>query len=464
MKKLYCMLIVAMVIPLLGGCLDNGSTYAPPENFAATPGDGRVTLTWTPNYSIDYWVFAATDPSLTAFNWIDLPNAHAYTLVYTPLYLCGLLIGDQYYFAANGRTSGGPGGPSSPTVSAAPYDASTRSWTTGSVGSTANIYGVGYMNQWTCFNSPTTNGAGIFAAVGAGGTLLTSSDNGNSWVNHPAPAGFTSDLYAVTGYTAFANFPTVPPYYPPSWPQIWVAVGKGGNSLYSTDGSNWLVGGSVSNSNSGVYSTTTNNLNAITQVSGIFVAVGDAGTIMFTIDGYDWEKAAVVPTTQNLHGVTHGSLYFAVGDAGTILSSADGSTWTLPLATQVATPPTTSNLRQVAASIGGIVVAVGDNGTIVNSTNNGANWNAQTLPGSPNLISVSVENLSYANALTDPLLGVVPSTEFVAMDSNGNAYNSVNGVNWNGPFATGFSTPNVMFGSGFGYIAAGNGGATAHSF
>ncbi len=454
MKKLYCMFIVAMVLPLLGGCLDNGSTYAPPANFAATAGDGRVTLTWTQNYSIDYWVFTATDPSLTAFNWIDLPNAHTYPIVPMPLYLCNLYIGDQYYFAANGRTSGGPGGPSSPTIGATPYDASTR-WTVNSPVSTANLYGVGYTNLMSCWGNLTTNAAGTFAAVGAGGAIYTSSD-GISWVNQPAPAGFNSDLYAVTGFSAFAN---VMSEYPVTWPMLWVAVGKGGSSLYSTDGINWQLGGSTSNAQP--YFTTNQNLNAITQANGLFLAVGDQGTIMLTMNGHDWYQESS-QTTQNLRGVSHGIFYAAVGDNGTLLTSPDGSVWTPQ--TQVASM-TSSNLRQVAVSTGGLIVAVGDGGTILNSTNNGFNWNMQILSGKPNLISVTVENKVFANALGDPLLlGLVPSTEFVAMDSAGNVYNSVDGASWTGPLATGFSNPNVMFSSGFGYIAAGNSGTMAYAF
>lgn len=455
-----------MAIPLLSGCLDNGSTYAPPANFTATPGDGRVTLTWAQNYSIDYWVFSATDPSLTAFNWVDLNNAHAYTIVLSPLYLCDLLIGDQYYFAANGRTSGGPGGPSSPTVSAAPYDASTR-WTVGSTGATTNLNGVGYTSLMTCFNNPMISGAGTFAAVGDGGAIYTSAD-GKSWVSQPAPPGFSSKLNAVTGYTAYLNF--IPAPWMPIAPQFWVAVGAGGSSVYSSDGINWQVGGSVSNALNGA--TTTQNLNAITQVNGIFVAVGDQGTIMFTNwavnGGLFWQKAITPSSTPNLHGVAHGNIFVAVGDNGTILTSGDGLNWLAPGAPLTPTPVTTNNLRQVAVSTGGIIVAVGDQGTIVTSTNSGANWTQEYLPQNitPNLVSVTVENLMFANALANTALGlgVAPSTEFVALDSNGNAYNSVDGVNWSGPVITGIPSPSAMISSGFGYVAAGLGGTTAYAF
>ncbi len=463
MKKLYCMLIVAMATMLLGGCLDNGSTYAPPANFAATAGDGRVTLTWTPNYAIDYWVFSATDPSITAFNWIDLPNAHAYTIVPEPLYLCGLFMGDQYSFAANGRTSGGPGGPSSPTVSATPYDASTTTWTLGSPVSGANLYGVGYTSLFSCWNNPTTSGAGIFAMVGAGGAIYTSSD-GKSWAHQAAPTGFTSDLYAVTGYTTFTNQYVPWPGLPVPPPLLWVAVGKGGSSLYSTDGVNWQMGGSNASPTLG-FATTNQDLHDITQGFGIFVAVGNAGTIMSTYDGLNWIMAANQPSSYNLWGIARGSVYVAVGEHGTILTSPDGSNWMAP-----STPVTSNNLRKVAispvGSLTGIVVAVGDQGTIVTSLNNGISWSPViTLPGAPNLISVTVENKVFANVSADPVLAfAAPSSEFVAMDSKGNVYTSVNGIDWSGPSPTPISNPNAMFASGFGYVAAGNGGATAYAF
>ena len=120
------MLIAAMVTALLSGCYGKGSSADPPANFTATAGDGRVMLTWIPVPGVDYWLFAAASPSLTAFNWSGLPYALAYINTPMPYYMCGLFDDVQYYFAANGRINGGPGGPSSPTITAMPYDASAR--------------------------------------------------------------------------------------------------------------------------------------------------------------------------------------------------------------------------------------------------------------------------------------------------------------------------------------------------
>jgi hypothetical protein len=314
-KKLFYIVIVAMVTLLLGGCLGNGSSAPPPSNFTATAGDGRVKVEWTPDSSVDYWLFTATDPSLTAFNWTGLPNTYAYSSAATPFYMCGLIDGSQYYFAANGRINGGPGGSSSPTISATPYNASTIPWTTGSTTPSPNLFGVGYTGLTTCGNNAAISAAGSFAAVGAGGAIFTSAD-GMSWVNQPAPSGFSTDLYAVTGYAANQNNPGNPALR-------WVAVGNGGASVYSLDGITWAVGNPV---NSGSTANPGNHaLRSIIQVAGTFFAVGDAGTILSSTDGITWSShTSASVTSNNLNGVSHGGIYVAVGDSGTILISGDG--------------------------------------------------------------------------------------------------------------------------------------------
>jgi len=440
-KKSFYLLIVAMVTPLLGGCLDNGSPADPPADLAATAGDGRVMITWTASPGVDYWLFTATDPSLTAFNWISLPNAHASTWVSSPYYVCNLFSGTTYYYAMNARTGGGPGGASSTTVSATPYDASAN-WAPGSTGSTPNLYGVGYTSLTTCSNNA-TSATGSFAAVGQGGAIFTSND-GKSWINQLAPSGFTTDLYAVTGYAANQNYPSNPALR-------WVAVGAGGVSVFSLDGTSWAIG-RPENSTSPYPA-----LRSITQVSGTYFAVGDTGTILSSTDGISW-TTRTSGTIENLNGVTHGTIHVAVGDNGTILTSGDGNTWT------ARTSGTTNHLRQVT-SFGNVYVAVGDTGTIVSSKDGGATWMLRTLPGTPttNLVGVSAEFHLVANALPDSELGYISIAQFVVVDSTGNTYTSPNGIIWSAATGTGIST-NALVSSGFGYVAAGNLGAVAHAF
>ena len=454
-KKLVCMLIVAIVTPLLSGCFGKGSSAPPPSNFNATAGDGRVVLTWTPSLGVDYWLFTATDPSLTAFNWTGLPNAHAYINATTPYYMCGLFNGTQYYFAANGRTNSGSGGPSSPTITTTlpPYNASAAAWTAVSpasgVPSTTNLYGVGYTSLTTCGNIATISATGSFAAVGAGGAIFTSPD-GISWTSQ-TPSGFTSDLYAVTGYAANQNNPTNPALR-------WIAVGDGGASIYSTDGINWINGRAYTASNPA--------LRSITHVAGTYTAVGDLGTILSTTDGTTWTTHSSGLTTSplpNLNGVTHGGIYVAVGDGGTILTNSDGNTWVV----KTPTLPISSNLRQVTSfisSYGSIYVAVGDAGTVVTSKDGGATWVTQTAITGNNLVSVAAESQYVANPAADTSLGFISTAQFVAVDSSGNAYTSVNGYTWSNPIPTNATGLNALVSSGFGYVAAGNAGATAYAF
>lgn len=445
MKKLFCILFVVFASHPLSGCSNDGSSAAPPSAFTSVAGDGRVKVTWTASPGVNYWLFTATDPSLTAFVWAGLPNSHVYQSAASPFYMCGLLDGTQYWFAANGRTGGGPGGPSSPTISAIPYLAGSV-WSANAAlvqnATSPNLFGVGYASLTTCSNN-NTSAAGGFAAVGANGSIFTSAD-GTSWASQPAPAAFTSDLYAVTGYAANLNNPGNPALR-------WVAVGAGGASIYSTDGAVWAVGRPYNLSNPA--------LRSLTQVAGTFFAAGDAGTILSGTDGISWTPRPS-GTTNNLNGITHGGIYVAVGDSGTILISADGSTWT------TITSGTTSILRQVS-SIGNTYVAVGDSGTIATSVDGGTTWSVQTITGAPNLTGVAA-NLQHATldsiglSLTGTALAA--NSRFVTIDSAGNAYTSTDGLTWSGAIATGAASLNALVSSGFGYVAAGNSGATVTAF
>jgi hypothetical protein len=482
-KKLLYVLTVAIVTTLLGGCFETGSSAPPPPwantgaplfnspDNGATAGDGRVKLEWVPTAGVDYWLFSATDPSLTAFNWTSLPNAKAVVVAPTPTYMCGLVnevngTALTYYFATNGRINGGPGGPSSPTISATPYDASTKAWmpnsplTTPAL-TTPDIYGLGYTSLTTCANNTALSATGTFAAVGAGGAIFTSPD-AISWTGQSSP--IATNLNAVTGYAANQNNATTPGLR-------WVAVGDGGKAVYSTDGTTWKAATSTQ---------TTKTLRSIVQVGGVFYAAGNNGTIISSGDGNSW-SLQTTPTSvaaYNLNGIAHAGFYVAVGDHGTILTGGGGA-WGLV----TSSPTTTSNLHQAAAIStihGSIYVAVGDGGTIVTSDSylHNGKWTALTLSGNPDLIGVAVEprgvetTTAYTTApAVDPWLGFISAAQFVAIDVNGNTYTSVNGHDWT---ATGNNTNitctfgttclNPLISSGFGYITSGNTGATATAF
>ncbi len=443
MKKKYIILAAVMLSPVLAACSKKGSSAPPPTAFAATAGDARVTLTWNASPGVEYWLFTSTDPNSTISNWSGSPASRSYNQAVSPFYMCGLYSGTPYYVFANGRINSGAGGPTTATISATPYDASTH-WIANSAALSQNLVapnlnGVGYTSLATCSNNA-MSASGAFVAVGAGGAIFTSADGKNWVVPNSLPNGFSSDLYAVTGYAVNQNAPTNPGLR-------WVAVGAGGSSLYSTDGIAWNVGRGNYNNPA---------LRALTQVAGVFFAVGDAGTIVSSSDGITWTSRPS-GTSSNLRGVTHGNVYVAVGDNGTILTSSDSNLWGMQ------SSGTTNTLRQVAAA-GNIIVAVGDKGAIVTSINGGVTWTAQSLSGAPNLAGVAVEPQTTLNAVADPLLGFVSGSLFVVADSSGNVYTSTNGLVWSGAIRTGVSGLNALVSSGFGYVAVGNAGAAAAAF
>ncbi len=151
---------------------------------------------------------------------------------------------------------------------------------------------------------------------------------------------------------------------------------------------------------------------AVTGTTGL-MAVGDSGHLAFSGDyGDTWtlvtntEAAStsfVPPRQHHLYGYAFaGSVFYggfpsytaydfvAVGEAGTILHGATGWIFGASPLTSMApvVSPTTNTLRAVARCSNGIsincdgsvVVAVGDNGTIIRSTDRGSTWTAMTAP------------------------------------------------------------------------------------
>lgn len=458
MKKLFPLLLTSAV--MLSACLDNGSPAAPPTNMNAAVGDGKIKVIWTTASAVEYWLFTATDAALTAFNWVSLPNAHVYTRAPTPFYFCGALNQTAYYFAANGRINGGPGGASSTTVSGTPLLSGNHWVSTSSVSD--NFFGVGYAGLTTCSNNA-SSAAGSFAAVGAAGAIYTSQAIDGlpgtipNWSAHSVTGGFAHNLYAVTGYAASQNNPAAPNLR-------WVAVGDGGASVISTDAGSttWSVGNA--------YDPAKPALRSIIHVGATFWAVGDTPAvggqpiIQSSSDGVTW-TAHSNSATNHLNGITYGNgLFVAVGNNGTIVTSSDGNIWT------VRTSSTSEHLRHVSAMMG-TFVAVGDNGAIVTSTDQGITWTKQTTSlGTPNFVGIA-SNIQMAGlnatgtAFTRTTPGISANAQFVAIDSSGNYYTSPDGLTWNGTVkSTGVGNLNTLVSSGFGYLAGGNSGAILSAF
>jgi photosystem II stability/assembly factor-like uncharacterized protein len=95
--------------------------------------------------------------------------------------------------------------------------------------------------------------------------------------------------------------------------------------------------------------------------------------------------AQSTPTSQTLRAIesTDGASAWAVGDGGTILhTTSEGATWT------VQSTPTTATLRAVSFSDGRHGWAAGENGTVLGTTDGGRTWNRQFTSTTQTLKSI----------------------------------------------------------------------------
>lgn len=142
----------------------------------------------------------------------------------------------------------------------------------------------------------------------------------------------------------------------------YVAVGENNIIRTSTDGATWKT------QQSGLGNTGT--LYGIVFANNLFVAVGSPGVILTSQDGISWSKKSL-GTGQLLKSVAYGSGTFViVGSAGALLTSTDGQNWTQQ-------PNGLDNLNDVAY-LNYMFVAVGSNGVIKISQDNGTNWSVRS--------------------------------------------------------------------------------------
>lgn len=404
MGTLYTMKRTALALAtaafaLLAACGKQGSPADPPPDMRVTPGDSSVTVAWTAEPGVEYWIFYAPGPNVTTTNWTSIggtviPNATS------PRIITGLLNDREYSFTMNARKDRGPGGQGAPTQVVVPRLAGanwrlnepigTARLASITAGTVANGFAVATVGAGGTIHSAVGNEAFAartnpvagrdlhgacygfygFLAVGDNGTVLTSTD-ATTWSQQTS--GTTARLAGCAAALSGA----------------YVGVGSGGTVILSTNGNTtWTTPGS------GV----TADLNAVAHGNLRFVAVGAGGTIITSGDGSSW-TAPASNTTNDLRGLTSGvvaaadgttsHLFIAVGNAGTVLTSPDGVAWT------VRTPFTARNL--LAVTYGGRFVAVGEGGVIFTSLD-GIAWESRVSGTSQDLTSV-VRQLSGYTAV-----------------------------------------------------------------
>lgn len=408
--------ILAIFFPLLlAACGGGGSPANPPAGgITVVPGNDQVTVSWTADAGVEYWLWYVAGSSVTT----TTPGHLTKVKVASPYVLTGLTNGLTYAFAVNGRTGGGAGGPLSPSVTAVPRAAGST-WVAGTSMGTNDIRGLTY--------GAASDASLNFVAVGDVGVMFKSSD-GAVWsaLTSPSVANFNATLYALSQFIAVGS---------PS---------GAGNVFRSTNLLSWTP----ASTNPG----SAQNLNALATNGSRVVAVGDNGTIQSSTDGLTWTTATTVPTADHLYGVTYvaSGLWLAVGANGTLLTSTDGLSWVTRASS------TTNALRSVAGiafsnTSGYLYVAVGLSGAVRTSPD-GITWTAQALGSAADLYAVNASTIALP-----------ASNQFLVVGAGGAAYTSPDAVTWTAQ-NTG-TTANLwsLYGSPALYFAAGSAGANISS-
>lgn len=182
-------------------------------------------------------------------------------------------------------------------------------WATPSSGTTTwtqRLVGTG--NQ---INQIAYNGSNLYIAVGAAGSLYSSSD-GKTWTSRTSGFGANdiNDVFYGNG--------------------LWVAVGINGTITTSTDGTTWTA----RTSNMG-----TNEIKSVIYANSLWVAVGDGGGttntggITYSTDGLTWTRKSQTPTVGSLYNtvIWNGTNWIvgAVNSTNNYLyATAPSGTWT----------------------------------------------------------------------------------------------------------------------------------------
>jgi len=407
----FRVLAIASLIALAGCHLQADPPGDAPSGVAVAPGDGRVTVTWTQEPDLTYWIFYQVGSSV-------VPAAPGATIIrdaVSPRVIADLANGTQYAFVMNATKDDSAAGPASPVFPRTPRLAGAD-WASGAVPSAANLNGM-------AFNGSRLVVVGDSATIFAGDYNYTSTNPNALGVTKWEPATFTP---TGTGLPSTTKLSAV------TFSSQFVALGTDGSISTSADGLTWTLSSNP---------VPIASMNGIAFGAGVYVAVGDGGNIFTSPDLVTWTLATFNPGN-HLYDVSFLNGGFVVtGASGTLLTSPDGLTWTA----RVSTPPTANALRGAAfsASTGVRYVAVGDAGTIVTSTD-GIAW----IPIAPPL----AQNLS----------GVVFGSRFVAVGQGGAAVFSDDGANWTLASAGSANLTRVLFAPAM-YVAVGAAGANAVS-
>ncbi len=258
----------------------------------------------------------------------------------------------------------------------------------------------------------------FFLVIGEYTTTINDPVNGS--ISRPAAAILTSPTgfstwkleSATLNPDRFGNIPP-PRLNGVTWNgSLFVASSDAGAILTSDDGIAWH----------------TRSINGIAWNGSDYLAVGDNGLALTSSDGTSW-TTLTSPVTTNLHAVTWGDDRFVITAAsGTIINAKKTTLWTWNI--EDADPDgllTSTTLRGIASN-GGLLVAVGDNGTILTRPHSSASLSPTWTARISGTTSNTPENL-YDIALNSA------NFRFSVVGTNGTILTSTNGIDWAPPSA-----------------------------
>ena len=253
-------------------------------------------------------------------------------------------------------------------------------------------------------------------AVGYEGTILRTTDGGNTWTSQSS--GTTSYLSAVS----FADLNTG------------TVVGQYGTILRTTNGGTTWISQSTGSTQ------ILRGVSFIDEFNG--TSVGESGTILRTTDGGTVWSLQSSGTSNTLQGVSFvdANIGTVVGESGTILRTIDGgSTWTSQPS------GTTEWLNSVSFTDANNGTAVGLRGIIRRTTDGGNTWTSQTVvtlrAQSSNLYGVSFTDIDNGTAVGSGVTGDLGGKIFRTTDG-GTTWIQESSGTWNELYAVSFTDAN----------------------
>jgi photosystem II stability/assembly factor-like uncharacterized protein len=276
--------------------------------------------------------------------------------------------------------------------------------------------------------SVAVNSKNEFVAVGFEGTIISSAD-GKHWAL--VADGLTAINLMGVSVDIHDNF---------------LAVGFNGLIMHSADGDKWNIVSEGIVTHNALYRVAVNKLGRLVAIGGDISS--QIVEIFYSDDGVNWYPSHEVPAVDKMGSViniavTNTGNFIAVSNNGSILSSEDGDIWYNRYNTN-----DDSSFFSVSCNDFGSCVAASSSGAILKSDD---------------VVHWKVINRAGDGALSNLYSGVFDHNKhkFVAVGSNGTILNSTDGDKWdyaesNGKFSDGLFGINVNKNSQF--VAVGDTG------